>query len=113
VNHTSLTANTEYFYQAFSYNITPNYSSGTVILPTTTFALAPTATAASAITTSGFDANWTAPIQGNAPFTYRVDYSIDNTFGSGVTTLSGISSGALSQAISVPSNGTTYYYRVY
>ncbi len=77
----------------------------------TSLSIAPTVGKASAITTTGFTANWTAPANtGAATITYTVDVSTDNTFATGVTTISGISS--LSQAFTGLSNATQYYYRV-
>jgi hypothetical protein len=111
-NHTGLSANTKYFYKAFSYDGSTKYSSG-ITANATTFPAPPSAIAGTALTTSGFTANWSAPTQGGEPFTYQVDYSTDNSFGSGVTTLTGISSGTLSTPITGLANGTAYYYRVY
>ena len=77
----------------------------------TTLSNAPTVGSATAITTSGFTANWIAPANtGSETITYTVDVSTDNTFSTGVTTISGISS--VSQAFTGLSNATQYYYRV-
>ena len=112
-SHTGLTPNKQYFYKAFSYDGANNYSSPGIIANATTFPAAPTANAATVITTSGFNANWTGSVQGSEPFTYQIDYSTNNTFGSGVTTISGISSGTLNISVSGLPASTTYYYRVY
>ncbi|MCK9210880.1 MAG: fibronectin type III domain-containing protein [Ignavibacteriaceae bacterium] len=82
----------------------PNYYTFTTILGP------PAATAASAITTAGFTANWTAHVNGGA-VDYRLDVSDDNF----ATTLAGYTNltvAGLSQAVAGLTAGTTYKYRV-
>lgn len=113
-NLTGLTANTLYYYRAYATNdcATPQTGySHTSGYPTfTTYALAPTVTTATAIGTYGFTANWSAPTQGNASMTYTLEYSTDNTFATGVTSVGSLSS--TNRAVSGLLANTNYYYRV-
>ncbi len=107
-----LTANTNYYFRVMSVNATGN-SAYTATTTIATLSLPPTSTAASAITIVGFTANWTAPIsQGGAAYTYTLQYSTAANFSSGITTVSGIASSALSTAVSGLGSNVTYYYRV-
>lgn len=107
---TPLTYNTKYYYRAYAtssigtaYGAENNF---------TTSPATPTSTPANNITLTGFNANWTAPTQGSETFTYTLEYSTDNTFATGVTSVSSISSANTSQAVSGLTSGATYYYRV-
>lgn len=104
---TGLTANTLYNFRIKGVNSagTTNGNNATF----TTLPGQPTIAAESAITSTGFRANWTAPSQGGATFTYTLEYGTDNTFAS-KTTVTGIS--AIFADISGLSMGVTYYYRV-
>ena len=105
---TSLTDNTLYHFRAKGINSagTTNGSDATF----TTLSNAPSVGSATAITLNGFTANWTISNTGSASITYTVDVSDDNTFATGVTTISSIS--GTSQAFTGLSNSTVYYYRV-
>jgi len=108
---TGLTANTSYTFLAKA----QNSASATVFGATTivaTLPLAPTSTAASAITSAGFTANWTAPTQGAVTFTYTLEYGTISDLSSGTTVVSGIASTNLSNAITGLLPGTTYYYHI-
>ena len=111
-NHTGRTPNTLYYYKAFSYNGANNYSTG-LTANATTISNPPGAAAATLPLNNGFTANWTAPTgNGPAAFTYTLEYSTDNTFATGVTSVTGIASGTLASAVTGLSPMTTYYYRV-
>ncbi|MEI6421156.1 MAG: fibronectin type III domain-containing protein, partial [Lentisphaerota bacterium] len=108
---TGLTANTSYSFLAKA----QNSASASVFGLTTTKATlpaAPTSTAASAITSAGFTANWTAPTQGAVTFTYTLEYGTISDLSSGTTVVSGIASANLSNAITGLLPGTTYYYHI-
>ena len=111
---TALTANTQYYYRAYAINdcTTPQtgYSHTSGYLTFTTLPNAPTADAATAISATGFTANWYAPTPGTAAFTYTLEYSTDNTFATGVVSTSNISSS--SQVVNGLNPSTTYFYRV-
>ncbi len=72
----------------------------------------PTATAATNITTTGFTANWTAPITGTVDNGYRLDVSTSPSFTSFVSGYSGLLVNGTSQAITGLTASVTYYYRV-
>gem|GEM_PF-454880 len=111
-NHTGLTPNTIYYYKTFSYNGSNNYSAG-ITANATTICNPPVASAATLSTGTGFKANWTAPSGiGSATYTYTIEVSTDNSFSTGVTTNTGISSGTLSKTYSTLSSQTLYYYRI-
>ena len=111
-NHTGRTPNTLYYYKAFSYDAGNNYSTR-VTANATTISNPPVAAAATLPLNNGFTANWTAPTgNGPAAFTYTLEYSTDNTFATGVTSVTGIASGTLASAVTGLSPLTTYYYRV-
>src|SRR6185295_329982 len=111
-NHTGRTPNTLYYYKAFSYDAGNNYSIG-VTASATTISNPPVAAAATLPLNNGFTANWTAPTgNGPAAFTYTLEYSTDNTFATGVTSVAAIASGTLANAVTGLSPLTTYYYRV-
>ncbi|HTK81612.1 MAG TPA: fibronectin type III domain-containing protein, partial [Bacteroidota bacterium] len=105
-----LTANTLYHYRAVGTN-----SAGTTNGSDATFATlinAPTTTAATSVTASSFDANWTAGA-GGAPTSYELDVATDAGFTSlvsGYNPLTGIT--GTSQSVTGLNGGTTYYYRV-
>jgi predicted RNA-binding protein with TRAM domain len=74
---------------------------------------APTSTAASALSSTGFTANWTAASQGpSATYTYTVQYGTVADLSSGTTSISSIGSSTFSQVIGSLSETTPYYYRV-
>jgi len=70
----------------------------------------PTATAATAVTSNGFTANWTAPAIGTVN-NYLVDVATNTAFTTGLTTTT-VAAPALSRAITGLTPSTTYYYRV-
>lgn len=109
-----LTPNTVYHFGLYEYNTTDTcYNTTELTGNLTTKSNAPTVAAATSVTSSGFTANWSAPSgQGSATYTYTLQYSNDNTFTTGVTEITGISSATLSQSISGLIASTNYYYRV-
>jgi hypothetical protein len=107
-----LTANTVYNYRAFATNSNAVTSYGSN-LSFTTLHNAPNIGSGSGATTTGFSANWSAPIGGGSViYTYEVAVSTSSTFASTLTTQSGISSASTSYPFIGLSSGTTYYYRV-
>src|SRR5204863_6690813 len=79
----------------------------------TTISNPPVAAAATLPLNNGCTANWTAPTgNGPAAFTYTLEYSTDNTFATGVTSVTAIASGTLASAVTGLSPLTIYYYRV-
>jgi len=71
---------------------------------------APTATAATIVTTSGFTAHWTSVTGATS---YRLDVSTSSTFGSYVTGYQNLGVGSVtSRSVTGLSAGRSYYYRV-
>lgn len=105
---TGLTANTTYYYRvrgATAQGQGPNSNTITVTTPP----VAPTASAATAITASSFTANWAATAGATS---YRLDVSTDVNFSSFVTNYNNATVGGTSASVTGLSPGTTYYYRV-
>jgi hypothetical protein len=118
-NLTGLNANTQYWFRAYGINDCGSPLTGyshTSSFPTfTTQHNAPTIGAETSVTSGGFTGNWTvnnANSAGGAAFTYQLEYSTTSDFSSGVTAITGISSGASSQAVTGLSAATNYWYRV-
>lgn len=109
---TGLTPNTSYDFIAKARNSAGTESGFSASILKVTLPLAPIISTASNITSSGFTANWIAPTQGNAAFTYTLEYGSVSDLSSGTTQIPAISSSALSNAISDLIGNTTYYYRI-
>jgi hypothetical protein len=107
----SLTANTSYYYRVKAVNAAGS-SAYSDIQSLATIPVAPTSAAATSISATGFTANWTAPTQGAATFTYTLQYSKVADLSSGVTLVSAIASTNLNSGITGLTPSTTYYYRV-
>lgn len=112
---TSLTPNTRYYYRAYAINgcSTPQtgYSHTSSYPSFTTLSNAPTTTAATVLTTTGFQANWTAPTGGGSEsFTYEIQIDNNNDLSSPEVNQTGIST--LNYSAGPLSSGTIYYYRV-
>jgi len=114
---TSLTPNTKYYYRAYAINdcTTPQtgYSHTSAYPSFTTLSNAPATTAATGITTTGFQANWTAPTGGGSEsFTYEIQIDNNSDFSSPEVSQAAIASANLNYSTSALSSGTLYYYRV-
>ena len=112
---TSLSPNTTYYLFAYSYNSgcvgTPYFSTTSVTTSAITLPGVPTATAATAITSNSFSANWTAPTGGATG--YYLDVSTSNTFTSFVAGYNNLNVGNVTTySVTGLSASTTYYYRV-
>jgi hypothetical protein len=113
----TLTANTSYEYFVIAYNgavcgNTSYYTTSPLTATGTTCVAIPTTSAATAITESGFTANWTAVAGATG---YILDVSTSSTFASFVAGYNGLAvSGGSTASYNVTglSKVTTYYYRV-
>lgn len=104
---TGLTAGTTYSYRVRAVNISgSSYSSNTVT--TLSLPAAPTSSAATSITTTGFTANWSASTSATG---YFLDVSTNNFVGF-VTGYSNVAVPGTSWAITGLTAGTGYQYRV-
>jgi hypothetical protein len=73
----------------------------------------PSASAATAVSATGFTANWAVPSTGTVDNGYRLDVSTSSTFASFVSGYNGLNVGNVTTfAVTGLSAGTTYYYRV-
>lgn len=109
---TGLSANKTYFYRIRAYNTAGVGANSNVVTVTTSLATpkAPSANAASKITSSGFTANW-GSVTGAVG--YRLDISTNSAFSDFVSSYQNRDmGGARSAAVTVLSASTTYYYRV-
>jgi len=106
---TGLNANTAYYYTVKAVDAGATLSTASNEITATTLPGAPTATAATSITATGFTANWNT--LSGATTGYRLDVSASPTFANFVYV--DLDEGALtSTTVGSLSGGTTYYYRV-
>ncbi len=103
-----LSANTTYYYQVRASN-SSGTSSNSNISSQLTLTLAPVANAASAISPSGFTANWATTTGANS---YRLDVASDNSFTTPVSGFSDLTVNTTSSGVTGLTAGNTYYYRV-
>jgi len=89
-----------------------SHTSATIAITVNAPTTAPVVAAASAVSTTGFTANWLALSPAVAPFTYTLEYGTVANLSSGTTLISNISSATLNSVISGLTPETTYYYRV-
>src|SRR6266516_771878 len=90
--------------------LTVDDTNGAAVLYARVPPTAPTATAATSVTTSGFSANWGSASGATG---YRLDVSIGSTFTSYVSGYQSLDLGNLTtQSVNGLSANTTYYYRV-
>lgn len=108
---TGLACSTTYYYRVRAANSCgTSVSSATIAAATTNMPAAPTASAPSAITTSGFTANWAA-VSGSTG--YYLDIAKDASFTAMLAGYNNLSVGnVLSRTVTGLNCGTTYYYRV-
>ncbi len=107
-NMTGLTAGTTYFVRAYAINAIGTSYGSEISFPT--LPSAPVASAATAITSNSFSANWAAATGATK---YRLDVSTDNAFGSFVSGFSSLDVGNVTtKSVTGLAVGTTYYYRV-
>jgi hypothetical protein len=105
-----LNGNTIYYVKSYAANTSgTNYGNEVSFL---TLPAIPNSVAATSISNNGFVANWTAPTQGSETFTYSLEYSPNNTFTTGVTSVNLIASNLLAYTITGLTPNTNYYYRI-
>jgi hypothetical protein len=105
-----LSSNTVYHFQGYATNPAgTGYSDDTTF---TTAAGAPRATAATALSASGFTANWTAPTGTGKITGYQLDVATDSGFSSMAPGHSNLPVSGTSKAVTGLSPGKPYYYRV-
>jgi chitodextrinase len=102
----------------YSYQLTASNAFGTSPLSNTVFVTtmasqpppdAPTATAATAVTQTGFTANWTLVVGASS---YRLDVATDNAFTNLLPGYNNLNVSGTSQAVTGLTPGATYHYRV-
>jgi len=107
-----LTASTSYSYKVMAYNSMGDSPASNTASATTQSPApgAPSATAATNVTSSGFTANWTSVTGATG---YRLDVSSNSAFSSYLTGYQSVDVGNVtSRSVSGLSASTTYYYRV-
>jgi hypothetical protein len=111
ITNSGLSSSQTYYYKLYSENWS-YYSSGTVTGAITTAgepAAAPTVGAATLVTTTSFQANWSASQDANS---YRLDVSSSSDFATRLAGYDDRTVNALYQAVTGLTPGSTYYYRV-
>jgi photosystem II stability/assembly factor-like uncharacterized protein len=109
---TGLVAATQYYYRVRATNTGGSGSNSNVVSPVTlpNAPLAPTATAASNLSATGFTANWTAAANSTG---YRLDVATDNGFTSFAAGYNNLDVGNVtSSPVTGLTQGLTCYYRV-
>jgi len=109
-NSTGLGAGNTYYYKLYSENF-GYYSAGTVVSATTegTAPDAPVANDETLVTTTSFQANWTASLNATD---YRLDVANDIGFTSMVSGYNNLTVSATLRSVTGLTAGNTYYYRV-
>jgi len=108
-NVSSLSAGTTYYYRVRAYSA-GGTSDNSATISVTTPPAAPTALAATAVTSNSFTANWTNSIGATG---YRLDVSTNDLFSNFVSGYEDLDAGnVLTWNVSLLSADTPYYYRV-
>jgi phosphodiesterase/alkaline phosphatase D-like protein len=106
---TGLSAGRTYYYRVRAHN-TAATSGNSNVISAATVPAAPTASAATNVTTSGFTAHWTSVTGATS---YRLDVSTSSTFSSFVTGYHDLGVGNVtSRSVTGLNTKTTYFYRV-
>jgi large repetitive protein len=104
-----LSGGSTYYYRVRAYN-SVNSSIDSDVQTVLTLSLGPAASAASTITATSFDANWSASAGATG---YRLDVSTDPAFGANLGSYDDLDVGnVLIKAVSGLTPGNTYYYRI-
>ena len=109
-----LTGATTYYYRVRAYNAVATSANSATVSVTTSATVsppgAPTAQAATGVTSNSFTANWSSAIGATG---YRLDVSPTNTFASFLSGYNNLDVGnVLSRTVTGLTPGATYYYRV-
>lgn len=108
--HSSLSAGQTVYYKAFSYDSTGNFYSTGLTANATTVPGTPTASAASSVGYTNFNANWST-VSGASG--YRLDVAYDSAFSSMVSGFNNLDVGNVSTYVVKPFGGIgQYFYRV-
>ncbi len=108
--HSSLSAGTLYYYKAFSYDSVGNFYSAGLSANATTVPGTPTASAATSVGYTNFNANWST-VSGVTG--YRLDVAYDSAFSSMVSGYNNLDVGNVSTYVVKPLGGIgQYFYRV-
>ncbi|UEG49904.1 fibronectin type III domain-containing protein [Ferruginibacter lapsinanis] len=109
-SRSGFTANTVYTYRGYA---TTQYGTSYSADATfTTLPGAPTSSAATAVGSDQFTANWSAPSGGAVTYTYTLIYSTTSDFSSGNVSITAIPSGTLSKTVTGLAANTQYWYKV-
>ncbi|NUN08416.1 MAG: choice-of-anchor A family protein [Ignavibacteriaceae bacterium] len=107
---TGLSGGTDYYYRVRAYNASGTNNTNSSTISVTTLPDAPTSSAASLITTTGFSANWGSVTGATG---YRLDVATDAGFTSFVAGFNDLDvTNVVTYSVTGLTAGTDYYYRV-